>query len=225
MVLDDRFLAPLGYSREDAWLCDLLPESRLNASQRRAIDRAYLPFVNQGLLPTATIPPVPPRFCDDERAAQIVDEILTSQAEILVTLGDIPLGQFVARFEPTWSRLSVFGRSPDLYGQLHPFNLGGHSLSLLPLVHPRQAGRLGASSGAWGDLHDLWGRANRGSRAAYEAALAQVPHAESDPADRKEGLQEGVRPRRGNLNPGSIITTDDFDHPLPDEFWVGSHQT
>ena len=26
--------------------------------------------------------------------------------------------------------------------------------------------------------------------------------------------------RIGNLHPGSIITTDDFDDPLPDEFWL-----
>ncbi len=27
--------------------------------------------------------------------------------------------------------------------------------------------------------------------------------------------------RVGNLNPGSIVTTEDFDEPLPDEFWLG----
>ena len=27
--------------------------------------------------------------------------------------------------------------------------------------------------------------------------------------------------RVGNLNPGSIWTSDDFDAPLPDEFWLG----
>ena len=29
------------------------------------------------------------------------------------------------------------------------------------------------------------------------------------------------RMRIGNLNPGSISTTEDFDAPLPDEFWLG----
>jgi antitoxin (DNA-binding transcriptional repressor) of toxin-antitoxin stability system len=28
--------------------------------------------------------------------------------------------------------------------------------------------------------------------------------------------------RTGNLNPGSISTTEDFDDPLPDEFWTGT---
>lgn len=27
--------------------------------------------------------------------------------------------------------------------------------------------------------------------------------------------------RIGNLNPGSISTSEDFDAPLPDEFWLG----
>ena len=27
--------------------------------------------------------------------------------------------------------------------------------------------------------------------------------------------------RVGGLNPGSITTTEDFDEPLPDEFWLG----
>ncbi|MBP8251799.1 MAG: hypothetical protein KAX40_05510 [Herpetosiphon sp.] len=29
------------------------------------------------------------------------------------------------------------------------------------------------------------------------------------------------KPRIGNLNPNSIIVGDDFDDPLPDEFWLG----
>jgi antitoxin (DNA-binding transcriptional repressor) of toxin-antitoxin stability system len=29
------------------------------------------------------------------------------------------------------------------------------------------------------------------------------------------------RPRIGNLNPGSIFVTDDFDEPLSDNFWMG----
>ena len=28
--------------------------------------------------------------------------------------------------------------------------------------------------------------------------------------------------RIGNLNPDSISTSDDFDAPLPDEFWIGT---
>lgn len=31
-----------------------------------------------------------------------------------------------------------------------------------------------------------------------------------------------TQPRVANLNPNSIGTTEDFDAPLPDEFWTGS---
>ena len=32
-VLDEQILAPLGFNRKDVWLCDLLPETRLNKNQ------------------------------------------------------------------------------------------------------------------------------------------------------------------------------------------------
>lgn len=156
VVLDEQYLAPLGYAREDAWLCDLLPETRLNLSQKQALERAYMPFVRQGIVPEVTIPEVPRRFCDATRAQAIADEILASEATVLVTLGDVPLREFVARFEPKWSKLSVFGKTEDGYGQIHPITLNGRSLSLLPLVHPRQAGRLGSSSNIWAALHAQW---------------------------------------------------------------------
>ena len=35
-VLDEHILAPLGFTRKDAWLCDLLPETRLNDGQVEA---------------------------------------------------------------------------------------------------------------------------------------------------------------------------------------------
>ena len=43
-VLDEHILVPLGFSRKDAWLCDLLPETRLNTSQIRAIHQKYEPM-------------------------------------------------------------------------------------------------------------------------------------------------------------------------------------
>ena len=34
-VLDEHILAPLGFTRKDAWLCDLLPETRINAGRSK----------------------------------------------------------------------------------------------------------------------------------------------------------------------------------------------
>ena len=36
-ALDDLFLRPLGFARDDAWLCDLVPHSCLNAKQALAL--------------------------------------------------------------------------------------------------------------------------------------------------------------------------------------------
>lgn len=52
--------------------------------------------------------------------------------------------------------LCEFGADPESYGRLHPISLGGRAMKLLPLVHPRQAGSLGAASPAWTKLHAGW---------------------------------------------------------------------
>lgn len=42
-TLDELYLAPLGLSRDDAWLCDLVPHSCMNNRQRGALRREYDP--------------------------------------------------------------------------------------------------------------------------------------------------------------------------------------
>ena len=46
-ALDSLFLKHLGYNRETAWLCDLLPESRVNKKQRIAIEKHYSESVTE----------------------------------------------------------------------------------------------------------------------------------------------------------------------------------
>ena len=55
-VLDNQILAPLGFTREDAWLCDLLPETRLNPNQFKVIQREYEPKAKLYGLNEVTIP-------------------------------------------------------------------------------------------------------------------------------------------------------------------------
>ena len=50
-VLDNNILAPLGFAREDAWLCDLLPETRLNPNQIKVINNEYEPEAKKYGLP------------------------------------------------------------------------------------------------------------------------------------------------------------------------------
>ena len=156
-ALDEHYLTRLDLSRSDVWLCDLLPESRVNAQQKKAIERCYAPLVREGLVPEATTPAFDAReLASDERRQEIADEILESRATTLVTLGELPLKHFAKPLGLGPARLRAFGTSPDVYGRLHDIRIGDQSLKLLPLVHPRQASQLGRSSAAWTSLHKVW---------------------------------------------------------------------
>lgn len=90
-------LAPLGFTRKDAWLCDLLPETRINAGQAKVIKEKYEPLMKEYGLNPVTIPPRPTLFCDQKRSEEILSEFEESQAGLLVLLGDIPIQQFLNR--------------------------------------------------------------------------------------------------------------------------------
>jgi uracil-DNA glycosylase len=160
LALDTHFLMPLGYRREDAWLCDLVPHSCVNEGQSRAIQREYEPLRAQYGLPKPTVPNVPKQLADKARQAAILNELLESKATTLITLGDEPLKWFAALLSGCHKRLKDFGETPDTYGKLHEIQIGDRTLNLLPLVHPRQAGRLGAHSAKWAELHEAWTKNN-----------------------------------------------------------------
>ncbi len=161
--LDRDFIDPLGITRQDAWLCDLVPYSCVNPSQKKALERAYSPHVKPYGLPVPSVPEVPKRFADEARQREIMDEIRQSEAEALLLLGDQPLRWFVSAYDKKWRRLSDFGRTHSDYGRLHDAVLDGVSIRLLPLAHPRQAAGLGRSSDEWRDLHADWIRNTAGS--------------------------------------------------------------
>ena len=155
-ALDNLYLAPMGLTREDVWLCDLVPHSCANSGQRRAIEREYLPLIHDHGLPTPTVPPVPSTLCSTRRRAEIVDEIRQSKAEILLLLGDEPIRWFLHPFTDRCQKLSDFGDTNEDYGVLNMIQLDDVKLQVLPLVHPRQADRLGQSTTKWYELHQGW---------------------------------------------------------------------
>ncbi|MFH1005897.1 MAG: hypothetical protein V1800_00155 [Candidatus Latescibacterota bacterium] len=155
-ALDEHFLSPLGLTREDAWLCDLVPHSCMNPGQKKAVERAYQPLVCEYGLPEVSVPRVPTSFSDEERRGAILGEILESQAEILVLLGDQPIRWFLRFYAPKWQRLSDFGADEESYGSLHSVSMAGRERWVLPLAHPRQVDKLGHSSARWHRLHRAW---------------------------------------------------------------------
>ena len=155
-VLDEHILAPLGYTRREAWLCDLLPETRLNPSQVKALRDKYEPLREAYNLNDVTIPTRPSRFCDINRSREITEELMESQAPLLVLLGDIPIQEYLNRVAQV--PFSTLQEYVDLRGYGNPttVTIGGRAIQVLPLAHPRQIGALGAHSEKWCAMHARW---------------------------------------------------------------------
>jgi len=156
LALDDLILNPLNLDRQDVWLCDLVPHSCVNASQQKAIVRAYVPIASKYNLAQHSVPPVPSQLTDENRRRSILAEIIESDARFLVLLGDKPIQWFLSYFDAQWNKLSDFGNDIHTYGQLHNAQIGGKEMKVLPLAHPRQIAKLGLSSAAWHNVHQQW---------------------------------------------------------------------
>lgn len=155
-VLDNDILAPLRYSRKDAWLCDCLPQTRLNPGQVKLLDRVYNPLREQFRLNEVTIPCRPTEFCSRERSDEITKELMESQADTLVLLGDIPLKQYLKRVaDVSFSTLREY-TSKYGYGVATEVVIAGKPFKLIPLAHPRQIGGLGFHSTEWEVRHRNW---------------------------------------------------------------------
>lgn len=157
-ALDELYLKPLGLSRKDTWLCDILPETRLNPNQQKVIAEKYNPIRDKLNLPEVTIPNFwQSELNSEQRRKAIFDELFRSQAETLILLGDLPIKwflNFVA--DRKYENLASFGSSVDTYGRSHKIKISGKAFQVIPLCHPRQAQRLGASSKTWSELHRGW---------------------------------------------------------------------
>ncbi len=155
-VLDEHILAPLGFTRKDAWLCDLLPETRLNPSQVKVLKGKYEPIRERYNLNAVTVPTRPVIFCDSKRCDEILEELEESQAELLVLLGDIPIKQFLNTV--TKVNFSSLQEYEELYGYGVYLDviIKEKKFKVLPLAHPRQIGALGAHSEKWNQAHFKW---------------------------------------------------------------------
>jgi len=155
--VDEDYLEPLGLTRTDAWLCDLVPYSCMNRAQASAVAASYTPLAEQLGLPRENWPGLPEEFTDAARREEIAAELLESAAEVLITLGDQPLRWFATAFGGRRT-LRAYGHDENTYGRLHELEIHGRALRLLPLVHPRQAAGLGMFSSSWKTLHATWVR-------------------------------------------------------------------
>ena len=148
ICLDEKYIHPLGLTRDDVWLCDLLPESRKNPSQANALARKYDNFVNIDY----NFPPVPQCIADESRMQEIIDELEKSGARRIILLGDEPIKYFLQRFKPEIKKLA----SIVPYGKEVDFFINDTKYSALCLAHPRQTARLGRSNLRWYECHREW---------------------------------------------------------------------
>lgn len=157
-AIDNLFLKPLNLDRESTWLCDLLPESRVNEKQRVAIDTHYsAELIKKYNLPLPTVP----NFCKAElnselRRKEILAELEESKADTLILLGDLPIYWFLRFYNRKYTKLSQFGDTNETYGREHKIVINNKTYKVIPLCHPRQADKLGSSNKKWGELHKYW---------------------------------------------------------------------
>jgi len=117
IALDEHFLKPLGFDRDDAWLCDLVPNTLLNSSQKAALDRCYAKWVKKDVLPPVTLEEAKRPFkISDKRCKEILDELIESKATTIITLGDEPTLHFLAPLSGGWPILSKSVKSDSDYG-------------------------------------------------------------------------------------------------------------
>ena len=157
-ALDKLFLTPLGLDRNSTWLCDLLPYSRVNVQQRKAIGKNYTKeIIEQFDLKPATVPDFNKAELNSSlRREEVLEELENSKADTLILLGDLPIYWFLRLHDKRFSKLSQFGDEKDTYGREHEIKINNKNYNVIPLCHPRQADRLGTSTAKWGQLHDHW---------------------------------------------------------------------
>lgn len=90
------------------------------------------------------------------RHDEILSELEESKADTLIVLGDLPIYWFLRFHEKRYKKLSNFGDTEASYGQRHEIRVNDKPYNVVPLCHPRQAGRLGSSNAKWGKLHGKW---------------------------------------------------------------------
>ena len=155
-ALDELYLKPLGFSRSNAWLCDLVPYSLMNKGQRDAIKNRYTREREKYNLRIASIPEEQSNLVIEEpRRNEILAELEESQAGTIILLGDKPIEWFLSYVSDCKNkRLADFG--DESYGDPVSVNINGKEYKVIPLAHMRQGGSLGWHNVKWERLHRNW---------------------------------------------------------------------
>jgi uracil-DNA glycosylase len=154
--VEQHVLRPLRVDRAGACISDCLDTARLNASQGARIEDTYTPVAEELGLPRCTVPQVPagePGIVREARAghlSRLRTEIETCRPDLVVTLGNAALRVLAELVDDAWSGPRHLDQNG--YGEPIAARVGGRSLEVLPLVHPRS----GERTPPWPEIHRRW---------------------------------------------------------------------
>jgi hypothetical protein len=152
-ALDESYLNPLGLSRDETWLSDLVPHTLSNKKQRHAIENYYGPLLHGFALPKSTVPCEPENEAEwaalvDER--RLLEELRQSEANTIVTLGNRVIKSFLNRVCATsFARLTERN-----YGLPRPATIDGKLYKVICLAHMRVTTI--RPTPIWQETHQSW---------------------------------------------------------------------
>lgn len=152
-ALDRYILRPLGLSRSDVWMSLMIPHCLMNRGQRKA-NKRYLRLAERFDLPIPSVPSTELKedLVTEQRRAEILNEILDSKANVLITLGDPPIRWFINSFDSKKMRVANFG----FYGNVHELKMGERKINLLPLLDPKVLEKQSDGTYKWVLFHQKW---------------------------------------------------------------------
>lgn len=163
-ALDRCILEPLGFERSGAWLCDLIPEARLNKYQQNRIEKSYNPFINKYGLNEVSVPCLKGNYSSEikryeekygeNRCEKITQELKQSKATYLILLGDMPIKHYLKLVaDIDFKNLDEFSCKHG-YGNSYTVCIDGMKIKVRSLAHPRQISGLGAHNSKWSTVHN-----------------------------------------------------------------------
>lgn len=146
-------LKPLNILRSDVWFTLLIPFALANKGQRKSLNR-YKRLSAEFKLPESSILPsnIKSSLITEQRIKEILNELEESKAEVIITLGDLPLHHFIRIFDSGKVNLSAFVK----YGAVNKIEINNKIYKLLPLYHPKSGENIGSYTEKWMRIHKDW---------------------------------------------------------------------
>ena len=141
--LDGQYLAPLGVTRQDTWVTDVVDRHFLSSGGLAAVDREYRPRMSELGLPEVTVRARPTEMelvaeAVSDHGDRLIGEVEEAQPMDVITLGQEALaalwGAGVRPLQPGVTDTALNART---YGRrLAAKTPGGHEFVVHPLAHP-----------------------------------------------------------------------------------------